>query len=260
LNAGGPDPVAPARVDVLGVPVARLRFGDLLAHLDRALAAPRGGMPAYYSYVNAHCARLAARDPAYRDALGRADVVYADGIGVVWASRALGGACPERINVGPAELGDILDRAADRRAPVFVLGGAPGIAEEVARRQRARRPDLAIAGTHHGYFEDGEAVVGAINASGADLVLVGLGPPEQELWVARYLDDLRVRACWCVGGLLDQVAGAVPHAPDWVRRNHVQWLYRLAVEPRRLWRRYLLGNPDFIALVARQRLGRWRGS
>lgn len=268
MNAGGPEPVVPVRVDVLGVPVARLRFGDLLDHLDHALdrtldrasAAPRGGRPAYYSYVNAHCARLAARDPAYRDALGRADVVYADGIGVVWASHALGEACPERINIGPAELGDILDRAADRRAPVFVLGGAPGIAEEVARRLRVRRPDLAIAGTHHGYFEDGADVVDAVNASGAELVLVGLGPPKQELWVARHLDDLRVRACWCVGGLLDQVAGAVPYPPDWVRRTHVQWLYRLAVEPRRLWRRYLLGNPDFIALVAKQRLGQWRRS
>lgn len=257
MNTAGPE--LPVRVDVLGVPVARLRFSDLLDHLDRALAAPRGGRPVYYSYVNAHCARLAARDPAYRAALGRADVVYADGIGVVWASRALGEACPERINVGPAELGDILDRAAARRAPVFVLGGAPGIAEEVARRQRALRPDLVIAGTHHGYFEGGEDVVAAINASGADLVVVGLGPPRQELWIAQHLHDLRVRACWCVGGLLDQIAGAVPYPPDWVRRNHVQWLYRLAVEPRRLWRRYLLGNPDFIALVAKQRLRQWRG-
>ena len=266
MNAAGPDPdpAVPGRVDVLGVPVARLRFGDLLDQLDRALdhapGAPRGERPAYYTYVNAHCARLAARDPAYRAALGRADVVYADGIGVVWASRVLGEACPERIHIGPAELGALLDRAADRRAPVFVLGGAHGIAEEVARRQRARRPDLVIAGTHHGYFEGGDEVVGAIHASGAELVLVGLGPPKQELWVARHLDDLRVRACWCIGGLLDQVAGAVPYPPDWVRRNHVQWLYRLAVEPRRLWRRYLLGNPDFIARVARQRLRQWRAS
>jgi len=263
LNAG-PDPAASVPVDVLGVPVARLRFGDLLAHLDRtldrALASPHGDRPAYYTYVNAHCAVLAARDPAYRAALARADVVYADGIGVVWASRVLGQGCPERIHIGPAELGAVLDRAADRRAPVFVLGGAPGIADEVARRQRARRPDLAIAGTHHGYFAAGDDVVGAIHASGADLVLVGLGSPHQELWVARHLGELRVRACWCIGGLLDQVAGAVPYPPDWVRRNHVQWLYRLAVEPRRLWRRYLVGNPDFIARVARQRLRQWRAS
>lgn len=257
MNGGGPDPV---RVDVLGVPVARLKFGDLLEHLDRALAAPAGGKPAYYTYVNAHCARLAARDPAYRDALGRADVVYADGIGVVWASHLLGEACPERINVGPAELDAILHCAADRRAPVFFLGGAQGIAEEVARRQRARRPDLRIAGTHHGYFQSGEEVVEAIQTSGADLLLIGLGPPKQELWVARHLDELRVRACWCIGGLLDQVAGVVPYPPDWVRRNHLQWLYRLAVEPRRLWRRYLLGNPDFIGLVMKQRLRQWRGS
>lgn len=246
-----------SRVDVLGVPVARLGFAELLDHLDRALAAPRL-RPAAYAYVNAHCARLAARDAAYRDALGRADVVYADGIGVVWASHLLGAPCAERINIGPSELGDILDRAAVRRAPVFLLGGAPGIADEVARRQLARRPDLMIAGTHHGYFTNDADVVAAIHASGAQLVLVGLGPPKQELWVARHLDELRVRACWCIGGLLDQMAGAVSYPPDWVRRGHVQWLYRLAVEPRRLWRRYLLGNPDFIGLVARQRLAQRR--
>lgn len=249
------DSAIPPRVDVLGVPVARLTFDELLHDLDAALTGERA-RPLYYAYVNAHCARLAARDPTYRAALSRADRVYADGIGVVWASRLLGAACPERINIGPAELGRILDRAAARRASVFFLGGAPGIAEEVARRQLSRRPDLEIAGVRHGYFaeSDSDDVLRAINQSGAALLLVGLGPPKQELWTARHLDDLRTRACWCIGGLLDQVAGVVPYPPDWVRRNHVQWLYRLAVEPRRLWRRYLLGNPEFVGRVVHQRL------
>ncbi|WP_437493683.1 WecB/TagA/CpsF family glycosyltransferase [Sorangium sp. So ce1014] len=252
------DPPAASRVDVLGVPVARLTFEQLLLDLDDALlrSSKAGGRPSYYTYVNAYCATLAEREAPYRAAVGRADVVYADGIGVVWAARLLGGPCPERINVGPIELGRIVDLCAERGASVFLLGGAPGIADEVARRLVAQRPGLRIAGVHHGYFgpEEEAAVVRTINDSGAALLIVGLGPPKQELWVDRHLAALQVHAAWCMGGLLDQVAGAVTYPPEWVRRHHVQWLYRLVVEPRRLWRRYLLGIPEFIGRVALQRL------
>lgn len=251
-------PPAAPQIDVLGVPVARITFERLLRCLDDALqrTPTADGAPAYYTYVNAHCASLAAREAPYRDAIGRADVVYADGIGVVWASRLLGGPCPERINVGPVELRQIVDRCVDRGASVFLLGGATGIADEVARRLVAQSPGLRIAGVHHGYFapEEDAAVVRKINDSGAALLLVGLGPPKQDLWVSRHLSALRVRAVWCIGGLLDQVAGVVAYPPEWVRKNHIQWLYRLAVEPRRLWKRYLLGIPEFIGRVVHQRL------
>ncbi|WP_437630304.1 WecB/TagA/CpsF family glycosyltransferase [Sorangium sp. So ce854] len=250
-------PSSTPRVDVLGVPVARLTFERLLLKLDEALRAQKGGgRPEYYTYVNAYCATLAAREAPYRAAVADADVVYADGIGVVWATRLLGGPCPERINVGPIELGRIVDLCAERGASVFLLGGAPGIADEVARRLAAERPGLRIAGVHHGYFapEEEAEVVRKINDSGAALLIVGLGPPKQEQWVSRHLPALRVHAAWCMGGLLDQVAGAVAYPPEWVRRHHVQWLYRLVVEPRRLWRRYLLGIPEFIGRVALQRL------
>ncbi|WP_437764881.1 WecB/TagA/CpsF family glycosyltransferase [Sorangium sp. So ce281] len=248
-------PSTAPRVDVLGVPVTRLSFEQLLRRLDEALRAERE-RPDYYTYVNAYCATLAARESPYRASVSRADVVYADGIGVVWAARLLGGPCPERINVGPIELGRIVDLCAERGASVFLLGGAPGIADEVARRLVAERPGLRIAGVHHGYFDPEEeaAVVREINGSGAALLIVGLGPPKQELWVSQHLAALQVRATWCMGGLLDQVAGAVAYPPEWVRRSHVQWLYRLAVEPRRLWRRYLLGIPEFIGRVVHQRL------
>ncbi|HTN90650.1 MAG TPA: WecB/TagA/CpsF family glycosyltransferase [Sorangium sp.] len=251
-----PAPPAPPRVDVLGVPVARLTFEELLAQLDDALRRT-GGTPEYYTYVNAYGAILAAREAPYRAAVAGADVVYADGIGVVWATRLLGGPCPERINVGPVELARIVDLCAERGASVFLLGGAPGIADEVARRLVAERPGLQIAGVHHGYFapEEEAAVVQRINDSGAALLILGLGPPKQEIWVNRHLAALHVHAAWCMGGLLDQVAGAVAYPPEWVRRNHVQWLYRLMTEPRRLWRRYLLGIPEFIGRVALQRLG-----
>jgi exopolysaccharide biosynthesis WecB/TagA/CpsF family protein len=149
----------------------------------------------------------------------------------------------------------LLRRAADRGWPVFFLGAAPGVADTAAQVLADRFEGLQVVGTRDGYFkEDEEAeICEKIRASGAKLLLIGMGMPVQERWLDRNLEATGVRLASTVGAFFDFQAGIVPRAPDWVQRYHVEWIYRLATEPRRLWRRYVLGNPMFVFRILKQR-------
>ncbi|MDR7386279.1 MAG: WecB/TagA/CpsF family glycosyltransferase, partial [Armatimonadota bacterium] len=164
------------------------------------------------------------------------------------ASRRLGRPLPERVP-GVELMEALCERAARQGWPIFLLGGLPGVAEQAAAELRRRWPGLPVAGTHHGYFQVEGAVVEAVARSGAALLFCGLGSPRQELWLSRHLDRLGVRVAMGVGGSLDVLAGRSARAPAWLRRVHLEWLYRLLREPRR-WRRQL-ALPHFAWLVLR---------
>jgi N-acetylglucosaminyldiphosphoundecaprenol N-acetyl-beta-D-mannosaminyltransferase len=136
---------------------------------------------------------------------------------------------------------------------LYLLGSEPGAAREAARRLRRWHPDLDVVGAHHGYFEadtpHNDRVLEDINACRPNILLVGMGSPKQELWVDRYADRLDVDILWTVGALFDYVSGRVPRAPRWVADNGLEWIFRLGIEPQRMWRRYLLGNPVFLSRV-----------
>src|SRR6202011_2227169 len=135
-------------------------------------------------------------------------------------------------------------------------GCDPGVAREAAARLHALYPRLDVVGSHHGYFEPDsphdDRVVEDINARRPDIVLVGMGTPKQELWVERNGSRLDTEVLWTVGALFDYVSGRVPRAPGWLADNGLEWIFRLAIEPQRMWRRYLLGNPVFISRVLTQ--------
>ena len=147
---------------------------------------------------------------------------------------------------------------------VYLLGSEPGVADAAARRLRRRHPRLRVAGHHHGYFEPGsphdERVVEDINSRRPDIVLVGMGTPKQELWVQHNAARLDADVVWTVGALFDFVSGRVPRAPAWLADNGLEWIFRLAIEPQRMWRRYLLGNPVFLSRVLSQARGRHIGA
>lgn len=198
--------------------------------------------------VNAHVTNLCRRDHQLREQLQHT-LNYADGQSVVWASRLLGHQLPERI--ATTDLAEPLLRAAAARGlPVFFVGSAPGIAETAARRLRERIADLDLR-TQHGYTDD-ETVLAAIAEHGSAIVFVGLGNPRQEEWVAQHRDRLPSLVLTC-GGLFDWLSGSNPRAPRWMIDAGLEWLWRLRLEPRRLARRYLLGNPAFVASVLRER-------
>ncbi|HYO60277.1 MAG TPA: WecB/TagA/CpsF family glycosyltransferase [Actinomycetota bacterium] len=239
-------------VDVLGVPVARLTAAAARGELIRLYERER---PALVAYANAHTLNLASRDSGYRAVLRAADIVLNDGAGLAIAGRVFGKPFPANLN-GTDFNPVILEEAASRGWPVFFLGAKPGVADEAARRLTERIPGLRIVGTRDGYFrpEESDVVARQIAATGAGLVMVAMGNPLQERWLSRHLEATGARLGVGVGAFLDFSAEVVSRAPAWMNKAGLEWVYRLAQEPRRMWRRYVLGNPLFLARVLRARL------
>jgi N-acetylglucosaminyldiphosphoundecaprenol N-acetyl-beta-D-mannosaminyltransferase len=207
------------------------------------------GDPARIYFVNAHCVNVARRDRRYQAALAGADFVLPDGSGVLMGARLLG--LPIRHNLNGTDLVPmLLDAAAAEGRSVFLFGGRPGVADAVAARLRELYAGLRIVGTADGYAdaEDG-ALVERINAARPDVLLVALGVPQQELWIDENWERLNVRLAIAVGGLFDFMSGRIPRAPVWLRKSGLEWSFRLLQEPRRLWRRYLIGNVRFVIAV-----------
>ena len=244
------------RVGVLGVGVDRITAEGLHAEITR-LVRRRDGI---VLNVNAHCLNLCHEDKGLREFFAAADVVFCDGAGVRLAARMLGARLPQRITYADW-LPRLASLAEERGFSLFFLGARPGVAWEAARRLEASHPDLRIVGVRHGYFDhragspENEAVVAEINAARPDVLLVGLGMPLQERWLMENRHRLDVGAALTGGAVFDYASGRLRRGPRLLTDNGFEWLARLLVEPRRLWRRYLLGNPLFLARALAQR---WR--
>jgi N-acetylglucosaminyldiphosphoundecaprenol N-acetyl-beta-D-mannosaminyltransferase len=246
-------------VDILGVPVTPWDEHTLS---DAMIATATGGarsaddVLSTVHYANVHVLNTAYRNPELRRQLARASTVYCDGSGIRLGAALLGRRLPPRFTAA-----DWIDGFCARAAAVgvrlFIVAGEEGIAEQAADILRRRHPRLLIVGTHHGFLNEAESasVVEGVNASGAHIVLVGMGTPVQELWVTRHRELLAAAVVWTVGAVFDFVVGAQPRAPRWLRDLHLEWLWRLATSPVRLGPRYVLGNPLFVLRVIRQRLG-----
>ncbi len=234
---------ATATLDVLSLPIANLTQAEALDQLFR-------DAPVSAFFINAHCVNVAATDPVYRWALASADRLLPDGIGVAIAARIQGTRLKENLN-GTDLFVPLMRTAAARQRAVYFLGAAPGVAAEAAARAAALAPGLTIAGCHHGFFDAAEedALIAAINASGADVLLVALGVPTQEIWIARNRHRLAPRLVLGVGAQFDFWSGRVARAPALVRQVGCEWMWRLALEPRRLARRYLIGNVAFLGRI-----------
>ena len=220
------------------------------AALDLVFAAPPRDRARLVCFAHAHTLTLARTDEDLRDDLARADAVLPDGIGIRLAAAILG--IRLRANVNGTDLLPLLcARAAEEGVPLALVGGAEGVARDSARALEGRHPGLAVAKTSHGYLERParEALLRDLRALGAQgrcLVLVGMGSPIQERWARRHLAAIPGITVLTVGGLFDFFAGKVPRAPQAIRELGLEWAFRLAQEPRRLARRYLLGIPRFL--------------
>ncbi|MBS7697319.1 MULTISPECIES: WecB/TagA/CpsF family glycosyltransferase [unclassified Chelatococcus] len=239
---------------IFGIPVYAATSDAMIAEIDGLCEAAQAGAPLQVAFLNAHNANLCWENADVAAAFRRG-LVLNDGIGLDIATRVLHGqAFPDNLN-GTDFVPLYLEKT-NRVFRIFLLGGAEGVAEKVLSAFQARAPQHDYVGTRHGYFTDAEAadVAGEIAASGADLVLVALGSPRQELWMSRHLIATGCRAGLSVGGLFDFASGTKPRAPALVRRLQCEWIFRLLLEPRRMARRYLRGNFAFLARVARERL------
>jgi len=226
---------------VLGVRIDGVRRWELV---ERVVQSARRRARMTVLYVNAHCMNLQARDDIYRDLLADADIVYCDGMGVLLAARMTGQTIPERMT-GADWIEDLCQAARRHDLSLYLLGAKPEVVLLAAEALRTRYPGLRIVGASDGY-DVGPDTIAEINQSRPDILLVGMGPPRQEKWIAQHRAELKVPVVWAVGGLFDVVSGCVPRGPRWMTQHGLEWLCRLVVEPRRLWRRYLLGNPRFL--------------
>lgn len=207
--------------------------------------------------VNAQVATLVQEDQRFAEAVASATVMYPDGISVVIAARLLGRPLKSRIPGG--ELMELLcQEGAKEGFSAYFLGGLPGAAEKTAEVLQARYPGLKIAGAQCPPFnfetdpEESAQVIKSIQATSPDMLFVGLGVPKQELWIADNSAVLPVGLAFPVGAAFDTTAGLRKRAPMWARRTGTEWLYRLVMEPRRLWRRYLIGNTAFAMMILTQ--------
>jgi N-acetylglucosaminyldiphosphoundecaprenol N-acetyl-beta-D-mannosaminyltransferase len=241
-------------VDVLGVGVDPLTVEDLHAEVGRLVRSRERGL---VLNVNAYCLNLCYEDPKLRDFLNSAEVVFCDGAGVMLAARILGRRIPARITYADW-IWQLADFAAAQGFSLYLLGARPGVAQAAARRLRECYPDLEIAGVRHGYFDHSagsEGVVEEIAAAAPDILLVGLGMPLQERWLMKNWQRLDVRVALTGGAVFDYTSGRLRRGPRLLTDYGFEWLVRLLIEPRRLWRRYLIGNPLFLLRVLKQRLG-----
>jgi N-acetylglucosaminyldiphosphoundecaprenol N-acetyl-beta-D-mannosaminyltransferase len=226
---------------VLGVKIVDETFEEALDRLSPIMAARAA---ASLFFVNAHTLNLAAVDPGFRRVLNAAELVYGDGTGVRWAARWRGTRLKANLN-GTDLVPALLARGRGLRC--YLLGTTPGAVERAAAHFRQAYPGCVLAGFHHGYLDEGttSGVVAAINDADVDLLLVGMGNPLQERWIARNRARLRVGLCAGVGGLFTYWAGDLDRAPAWMRRHGIEWLHILRRQPAKLGR-YALGNPLFL--------------
>ncbi|HLP17679.1 MAG TPA: WecB/TagA/CpsF family glycosyltransferase [Bacteroidota bacterium] len=239
-----------ASVDILGVAIHNLTLDETLrAMTEMALS----GQPHHVMTVNPEFVMIAQRDPDFRSVLERATICVADGMGIIWGSRILGRPLKERIT-GSDTIPAFAHRAAQYGIRIFLLGAAPGVAEETAAILTARNPGLVIAGTFAGSprAEEEDEICRLIERSRAHVLLVAYGPPKQDLWIARTQSRLRIPLAIGVGGTFDFIAGKVRRAPVWMQKLGLEWLFRLLREPRR-WRR-MLTLPEFAAAIVREKI------
>lgn len=192
-------------------------------------------------------------DESFRDLLNGAALVLPDGAGVVLGARILG--TPMREKVAGIEFGEEICRLlAQSGGRLYLLGGKPGIAELAGENLAKKYPGLVICGTADGYFKDEAEVVAKVNAAQPDVLFVCLGAPKQEKFIKNHFDELNVTLMLGLGGSLDGYAGAVQRAPRWMINLSLEWLYRLAKEPKRLGR--MMRLPKFVLICVREKLRR----
>jgi exopolysaccharide biosynthesis WecB/TagA/CpsF family protein len=203
-------------------------------------------------FMNAHCCNVLRKDNGYKTAVDCADYLLPDGVGISLAAKMSGYKLAANLN-GTDLIPELLKEAAKLGKSVYFFGGKPGVAETAASKLISKIPNLRIVGTSDGYNAEKNTceVIADINSSGADILLVALGVPMQENWLHRNFHGLNTELNLGVGAAFDFFAGEVARAPKWVKQARSEWMWRLAMEPRRMAKRYLLGNITFLANAAK---------
>lgn len=228
------------RVPFFNISLDLMDHQEVLEQCDRFLEAPSCHT---IFFLNAHCFNIAQQRTDYAKAIAESELLLNDGLGIKLASLAAGVPLKENLN-GTDLIPRILGLVAELNKRVFFLGGVDGVAQNAARKAKATFPGLEVAGWHSGYFNplQEKQLVKQINDSGAQVLVLGMGVPRQELWAARNKQLLaNVRIIIGGGAILDFISGHISRAPGWLRKINMEWVYRFYLEPARMWKRYTTG-------------------
>jgi len=242
---------------ILGIQLSTCGQAELLDAIGKGIET---GVRMIVLSGNVYSFNLAYEQAWLRDFFNQADIVRLDGAGVRLGAWILGYQTSSRMTWADFAW-DLAKFAALRDFTFFFLGARPGVADKAAANLKARFPDLRILGTHHGYFDktpgsaENEAVIDQINAVKPNILIVGFGMPKQERWLLENWERIDANITLTGGAVFDYISGELRRAPRWMTDNGLEWLGRLLIEPRRLWKRYIIGNPLFMWRVLKQRLG-----
>jgi N-acetylglucosaminyldiphosphoundecaprenol N-acetyl-beta-D-mannosaminyltransferase len=240
------------KISILDIDIANVTKYEVLDHISASIKSSQKNM---MFFVNAHNLTQAYYNLQYRSILRKTNYIYGDGIGIYFAGKVTHQQISDNIN--GTDLFPLICELCEReKYTVYFLGSAPGIVEKMAQNIKKKYPMLVIAGTHHGYFDNesnGGYIINEINRTETKILFVGMGTPKQEKWIYDNYQSLNFNVAIGVGGLFDFYSGSKLRAPLFIRKLHLEWLFRLLYEPRRLWKRYIIGIPLFIYRVLKQK-------
>lgn len=251
LNA---DKCAPKRYQILNTYVNALSLDETIAEVEGII---QRGVPTQHVVVNASKVNLMEADKELASIVNDCPLINADGASIVWAAKRLGVPLSERVT-GIDLFLELVKLSADRGYKIYLFGAKEEVVTKVKRIFEEKYPDLQIVGYRNGYFSEADEpqIVADMAASGADMMFVAFSSPKKEYWVHKYLNQIGIPFVMGVGGSFDVVAGVTDRAPEWMQNHGLEWFYRFVQEPKRLWKRYIVGNTKFVALTYKYKLAK----
>lgn len=250
------------RVNILDVEVSRYDLDETMNLFSNAID---NEQKLRVSVTPVNCVLWAYKDENLKKIYNSADIVTADGVPLLWASKFLGSSIRGRVT-GLDLLPEFSKISAEKGYRFFFLGAAEGVATKLANHLKSVNPGLNVVGNYSPPFADqfssaeNDKMIAMINHSKADILWVGLTAPKQDFWIAEHFDRLNVSIAIGVGAAFDVVAGNIKRSPKWMQKAGLEWLFRLMQEPRRLSKRYLVEAPQFIPLIMKQKWSTLRNS
>jgi len=246
------------KVNICGINFDNLTIGESLASIENLIETRK---QATVFHLNIDCLCIARNDLKLKEIYKKTDLILPDGMPLIWASKLLGTPLKEKIS-GPDLLPKICAMAAKKSYRIFLLGGKDGVAQRAKKVLENKYNGIKIVGFYHGYFDkngdENSRVISMIRGEKPDILVVAFGTPLQEKWINKHLKELDIPLSIGVGAAIDFLSGSIPRAPLWMQKNGLEWLFRLILEPKRLWKRYLLRDTKFFYLLLCQLIGNKR--
>ena len=238
------------KTEILGVNFDNIQFNDAL---DEVLYLAENGKSAYIVTPNSEICHMCLEDESFKKIINSADLVFPDGIGVIYASKILKKPIQQKITGSDITV-NVLSEACKKGLSIYLFGAKPGVSDKAKEEIEKKYPNINIVGTHHGYFDDDTEIINDINDKGPNILLVCLGAPKQEKWMFDNRDKLNINVMLGIGGMLDVLSGDVKRAPIIWQKLNLEWLYRVIKDPKRIKRLYIL--PKYIFAAIKERMSK----